>query len=341
MIRSSRLAISLLGAAMLAACSGGGGSGVPVVTKPSGGGALTGTTAAIVRIQIPLHVTAGSAHTRAPQFVSPNTSFFLVDLQGATNALFDNTFTVDSTHCTPGTNGGNPNLPTLDCTFSAQVPSGDPTAQNWSIAAGAGNTDGTSGTPLSVIHNAHGQVVGGQTEILAFLDTVVASVSLITLQLGNFQGPSPAVEVPYFGIVAMDAFGNAVAGDVSGNIGIEQFANPIALTEDDGSGQLGMGVINHAGGPSPFQPSNPSPVTTVTFDRLNQLAAIEIVDNATISRTMNVSYSLPEMDLQPSEFPQLARTWRSPAITAKLATFSCVPTASVPAGSDPCTQSYP
>lgn len=340
MIRSSRLAISLLGAAMLAACSGGGGSGVPAVPKPFGGESA-GTTAAIVRIQIPIDVTAPSAHTRSPQFVSPNTSFFLVDLQGATNAVFDNTFNVDSTHCTAGTNGGNPNLPTLDCTFIAQVPPGDPTTQNWSIAAGAGNTDGTSGSPLSVIHNAHGQLVGGQTEILAFLDTVVASVSLIPLQLGNFQGPLPAVEVPYFGIAAMDAFGNAVEGDVTSNIGVEQFANPIALTEDDASGQLGMGVIDHAGGPSPFQPSNPSPVTTVTFDRLNQLAAIEIVDNATISRTMNVSYSLPEVDLQPAEFPQLARTWRSPARTAKLGTFSCVPTASVPAGSDPCTQSYP
>ena len=340
MHKALRLAIALLSMAVPAACGGG---SVPAVTK-AGAGAATGTATATFQIQIPLHASAASAHTRSPQFISPSTSFFLVDLQGSVNPLFDNTFKIDSNHCATSTTGGSPTTPytpTLDCTFTAQVPAGDPTTQRWSIAAGAGNSDGTSGPPLSVIHGAAGQLVGGQTEILAFLDTIVANVTVGSLQFGNFQGPLPARNVPYFEIIPLDAFGNAVQGDVNTNIGIEQFANPIALSEDDASGQVGLGIIDTASGPSPYQPPNPPLVATATFDRLNTLAAIEIVDNATVSRTMNVSYTLPEVDLQPSEFPQLAGTWRNPATTVKLATYTCVPSSSVSAGTNPCTQSYP
>ena len=327
-----RLGFTIFGAALLTACGGG---GIPAATKPAARAAAAGT--ALVQIQIPLHVTAASAHTRAPQWVSPNTSFFLVDLQNNSDPRFDNTFLVDSTHCASTTNSG---VPVLDCTFTATIPGGDPTVQRWSIAAGAGKTDGSSGPPLSVLHGAAAQSVNGQTEILAFLDTIVASVRTNPLALGNFQGPLPAKYVPYFTVVALDAFGNASPGDETGDIGIEEFADPIALAEDDTSGQLGLGVISHSGGPSPYQPPNPTPTASTTFDRLNLLAAIEIVDAATATRTMNLSYSLPQIDLERSEFPQLAGPWVNPAQNVKLATFSCGPPTGSPT-TNPCTQTFP
>jgi hypothetical protein len=329
----TRLGLAFFGTALLAACGGGG--GIPAVTKPAAGTAATST--ALVQIEVPLHVAAASAHTRSPQWVSPSTTFFLVDLQNNSDPRFDNTFTVDATHCQSATNAG---LPVLACSFTATIPAGDPTTQRWSIAAGAGKTDGSTGPPLSVVHNTPAQLANGQAQILAFLDTIVSSVTVSSLGLGNFQPSGTVKYVPYFTITALDAFGNASVGDETTNPGVEQFANPITLTEDDASGVLGLGIIFHAVGPSPYQPPNPTLVSTTTFTRLNQLAAIEIVDNVTTSGTMNVSYSLPAIALQPSEFPQLHTTWGSAATTVKVASYRCGPLTNS-ATVNPCTQTFP
>jgi hypothetical protein len=324
----------------LAACGGGGGaSQTPSVTArtsvPGGAPIAQKTTRATFQVEIPLHQTLASVGARTPQYVSPNTTFFLVDLQGNSDPQFANTFLVDSTHCTTQTNSNN--VQVLSCTFTAMIPALDIATQNWSIAAGAGKTDGTSGPPLSVKHNVTAFVspVDNSVTFNAFLDTIVTNLTNVVFGFQDFLPSAGATTtVPYFMFTATDYFGNAVLGDRSGLAGAEQFANPITLTEDDTSGELHMGLIqccamgrNVRGGP----------VSTLTFDRLvsPNLVAIQIVDDATASRTMHINSTLPVVNLQPSEFSQLATTWSSPAKTNTLLTITCVP-ASAPT-TNPCS----
>ena len=287
---------------------------------------------------MPLHLTPGSARARVPQYVSPDSSFFLVDLQGNGDPRFANAFLVDPAHCISGSQ------PNLACTFTVAIPGGDATTQRWSIAAGAGKTDGTSGPPLSVIHDVIPFVSPtGTVTVHATLDTIVASVGNAFLGYQDFSPlqPSTSNPTPYFLFTADDAFGNAVQGDTVAELGLEQFANPIVLAEDDASGELHMDVIDRAiGGPIVYG-APAGPVSTVTFARLTTLAAIRIDDGATAARTMNVTYSVPEVDLVPSEFSQLTAVWRSPARTGTLLTVVCVPKASVAATANPCTQVSP
>ena len=141
--------ISALALCALAAC-GGGSSTVTPPPKPVSAAAVGGTMSFVVTIPlpgtvIPQSVTASST-TRMPQYLAPQTSFILVDLQGGNaNPAFDNTFLISPATCQVG--GG-----TETCTFTMPIPAGDPTTQLWSIVAGSGKPDGT-GTMLSVAHN--------------------------------------------------------------------------------------------------------------------------------------------------------------------------------------------
>jgi hypothetical protein len=336
-------------ATALAAC-GGGSSGSN--TGPLPPAKATSATTATFRFTIPLPTTIATAHARTPQYVAPNTSFFLVDLQGNSDPQFQNTFIVDSGHC--ATNAG---TGSYSCTFTGVVPAGDPTTQRWSIATGAGKPDGTSGPPLSVLHNVapcssfsgSPSCTNGQVNLSASLDAVVVNVvgpfgsaPFLDFQPINPGLVPPGSPVPLFQFVGIDAFGNSVSGAFTADapFGNWGFTNPITIAEDDTSGEIFMEVLQHvAGGVLPL-----GPVTTATFSTLAGLhggvAGIQIDDNATASRTVHFTYSVPEVALQPSEFPQLAGIWHGPAKNATLLTITCVPPASVPAGTNPCSQVF-
>lgn len=334
----------------LAACGGGGSSpsSVPVV-KPSVSafGSLPTMT---FQVQIPLTTTVASANSRTPQYLAPETTFLLVDLQGNTDPQFAHTFAVG-----PTAPGCTINAGILDCTFTGSVPAGDPTTQLWSIAAGSGlNTNGTSGPPLSVIHNVApvyasavagsptapscfgGGTSGGIIQLCATLNAVVANIINPSL---NFGGNGPFPTIPYVSLTPVDAFGNAVYGAVitaNAPLGTWSFANPFTISEGDTSGQLELELLVAAApGPLPFPPISTS-LTISVFAAHGPDPGIEIIDTATQSRTMNVSYSIPAVTLQPSEFSQLTGPWTSPAKTGTLLTVTCVPPASVAAGVNPC-----
>ena len=330
-------------------CGCGAGTAVPGVR------AQTGTTTATFQVQIVKSVSIATAHARAPQYIAPETTFFLVDLQGNVDPQFNDTFTVNGTNCPPTTG------PTLTCTFTANVPAGaDPTTQRWSIAAGSGTkTDGSAGTPLSVVHNvapcvelnvsvtcgASSTMPNTKVVIVAALDAVVASIGNVVFGTQNFTPlvtpPNPAAPnpAPYFTFVAADAFGNAVRGAYTSDapIGDWNFADPFTIAEDDASGEVNLDVIVF---PSQGFAAD-GPVSSVTFTTLagahGGVAAIRIDDGATAPRTLHVTYTLPAVTLSPSEFPQLKAPWTSAGASGTLLTLTCVPPASVPAGTNPCT----
>ena len=67
------------------------------------------------------------------------------------------------------------------------------------------------------------------------------------------------------------------------------------------------------------------------------MEGIVLVDKATVPRTFTINYAFPEVDLQPSEFPQLTKTWVSPAKTGAIMQAECVPPNAGGAGETPFT----
>jgi hypothetical protein len=333
----------------LAACGGAGGSNPTPIGKAVGTTPVTaGTTTMSVSFLIPdTTTTVGSASTvRTPQYVAPETSFLFFDLQNNANPVFDNTFTVDSNHCTGGSSGN-------VCTFTATVPAGDTTTLRWSIAAGAGQPDGSTGTPLSVAHTVQAcypfPCQAGTVNVRAYLNAVVTDIFKAGLDwfFAAAIYPSGGIAVPWFTLTPMDAFGNTVRGSYGSNAPINStgFENPFTLSVDDGA--AGEVLLEQIVGLAPGPALVPPLFSSQTFSMLANLhggvQGIALIDNATITRTFNINYSIPAITLQPSEFPQLTKPWTSPAKSGTIMTVQCVPPAQAPTGPNPnpCSEIFP
>lgn len=318
--------ISALALCALAACGGGG--TVTPAAKPVSAPAAAGTMSFVVTIPLPGTVipqsVAANSTTRTPQYLAPQTSFILVDLQGGNaNPAFDNTFTVSPATCQ--VSYGNET-----CTFTMPIPAGDPTTQRWSIVAGSGKPDGT-GAMLSVAHNVppcYPFPCQSTPTINVYLNPVVADVQTQVLNWTANQFPRITPPLPVFPLVTVDAYGNSVRGTYGSDAPLNStnFANPITISINDPSGEIMLNQINGTE-VGPFVGS--TPFTTHTYTMLGGLhggvEGIVLLDNATVPRTFTINYVVPEVDLQPSEFPQLTKTWVSPAKTGAIMQAECVP----------------
>jgi hypothetical protein len=325
----------------LAACGGSSAGGVASIVPAAGAFGQQSAQTATVQIEVPLAQTAASVTSRTPQYVAPQTSFFLVDLQGVKDTQFQNTLFVDATHCANGTG-------VQTCTYTINIPAGDPTSQKWSIAAGAGSPFSPSGPPLSVVHNyspcGFPSCTGGVV-ISVWLDAVVADITNVSFGFGwpppGYYPSGSGQATPYFTFTPVDAYGNVVFGRFGTNAPLDSwgFENPITLTDDDRSGELTVAAVIQIQPLAIIADTLVAPVTFTTLANPHAAThAMAIIDNATQSRTMNITYAVPKVELKPSEFPQLRGVWSSPARTGTLLTVTCMPASSVSAGTSPCVQ---
>lgn len=321
----------------LSACGGGGGSAV----APASPSQTTSQATQSVTFQVDIPVSASAtSNARSPQYIAQQTTFFYADLQNNTNPEFDNTFVVSSANCPTVFND-------IQCTFTGTIPAGSTSGLTWSVAAGTG-TPG-SGRILSVAHNVPPCLgtagCNGET-IHAYLNAIVANVAMPNPSFGNEWPPygygccGSSTGAPSFEIEPLDGADNAVYGAYGINPQTDDsgFSNPITIAEDDPSGELQLEQISQVNlGPLPTPPIAAS-LTFSTLMGYNGIQnAIEIVDNATVTRTMHVTYSVPAVTLTPAEFPQLQSSFTSPAASGRLFTATCVPPSSVPSGTNPCT----
>ncbi len=328
--------MSALALCALAACGGGGSGAVTPPTKPISTTSVAGTMSFVVAIPLPGTVVpqslAASSTTRTPQSLAPQTSFILVDLQNNTNPAFENTFTITPAAC-PVSGGFE------ECTFTMSIPAGDPTTQLWSIVAGSGKPDGT-GTMLSVAHSVPPCFpfpCQGTPTLTVFLNLVVANVQTEVLGWTAPQFTFVTPPLPLFSLVALDAFGNSIRGQFGADAPLDSisFANPFTLSINDPSGQISLNQIN---GTDLAPLLGNAAFTTQTYVMLGGphggVEGIVLLDQATAPRTFTINYSVPEVDLTSTEFPQLTKTWVSPAKTGAIMQAECVP----PSGSPPAVQ---
>lgn len=336
--------VVLLPLAFITGCGGGGSSSpTPLTALQPSASTTTATSTMTIQLRIPTSLSAVPQsrviaesvmpNTREPQYLAPQTAFILVDLQNNSNPLFDNTLLVTPAACPQS--GGYEN-----CTFSIAIPAGDPTIQQWSVLAGAGKPDGSVGSPLSVVHDVAPcypfACSGAAIYLNAYLDAIVTDVFHAGLGWSgdDFKQLQPAFSD--FMLAPQDAFGNTVHGTYGDDAPINSsgFANPFTLSIDDASGEETLNTIN-AGGPGPVLGT---PFKSQIFSTLagyhGGVEGIELVNAATVTRTFQVNYSIPKVDLQPREFPQLLKTWSSPAKTGAIMTVTCAPPSSPPNDND-------
>jgi hypothetical protein len=330
---------------ILAGCGGGGAS--TALIAPHAVSALHATSGATVAttvtFRIPLAGTASSSTagaTRAPQYLAPQTAFIFADLQNNTNPAFDYTFLVTSAACSTAEGYES-------CSYAMNIPAANVTSQQWSFAAGAGKPDGTTGPPLSVDHNVTPcypfPCSNSSGYINVYMNAVVADVYHAGLSWSGLDFPKSSPPFADFKLTAEDPFGNDVYGQYGANAPVDSdgFANPFTLSIADPSGQEMLADVVA----TDIYPILESPFATQTFSTLagehGGVVGIAIINNATASRTFAINYAIPEFDLQPSEFPQLASTWKSPAKTGTIMSVTCnPPTRPTPLDTD-CQEVFP
>lgn len=255
---------ALLAAGVLVACGGGGGgsSTVPgsATNAGSGGSGSLPAGDALVTLTItkPASSSSGSATSRSPKYIAPNTSsisFLLLDNNGspASGATTQGPFAIasGSPGCTTDQAGD------VTCSFGIDAPIGSDIflATTFTSTTGAAGTQNGSGAvALSVVENASN---AANLTLSGPIAQVVLAASNPALWDGNGSyyspgaasaarkpqvaasptaAPTPVTSTRIF-VIAEDAAGNVILNPTTYN-------QPIILTLSDGSGPANLTLAN-------------------------------------------------------------------------------------------------
>ena len=229
----------------LAACGGGGGGGTssalpPAPPPPAVGGSSQPVSATRIPVSVTISVpgVATSARTRLPKYVSAGTKSAQITAGGVSQVV---------------------NCSTV-CTLTVTVTPGQQTF----VAALYDAPNGT-GHVLSQGQASANIVAGAANTVNLVFGGVVASLSVSFATASATAGPSGSTAVS---VQAKDAAGYTIVGS-------DPFVNPVALSDDDGSGatQLSTTTVGAPGSPVTLHYSGAAVTAHITASSTGVLAA--------------------------------------------------------------------
>ena len=343
-----KLSVALFATVLVSACGGDGSTPTPSAplsngsTGASNSSASSGTTStATLTVAIPTGTASTSSSSRSVQYIGSDASQIFLDLQGSTNPTYDDTLTLDSTHCTSSGSF-------QTCTFKVTEPIGSDT---FSIAVGGPTSNGIP-TLLGYLSITTTVAAGTSTPIDAQLNAIVGPSSALSLGYGvdsNGANPGPNSSYPYLKFANTDANNTPITSPCCDNQFSQTFLlNPVTVSEDSQSGAILLATRTNPGLGSHGVDTESTPATTFTLNNLTGVDDFEIVDTLTGTQTasFNVSYSTPTVTLQDTEFPQIdsfagaPKSWSVAGGGMKIP-LTCSANTAASAGPNPCSAGVP